>query len=83
MSSGGGGVGVAVGFGAGVGVSCAGGRFAAWGAAAGGDGCRSDTGAGPLSMPELGWKHSYLMFWVVVIAIAAGLLTYMKRKKWW
>jgi magnesium transporter len=34
-------------------------------------------------LPELGWRYSYLGFWLVVIAIAAGLLTYMKRRKWW
>jgi magnesium transporter len=34
-------------------------------------------------LPELGWRYSYLGFWLVVIGIAAGLLTYMKRRKWW
>ncbi len=35
------------------------------------------------SMPELGWRHGYFFFWVVAIAIAVSLLTYMKRRRWW
>lgn len=28
----------------------------------------------PLNMPELGWSHGYVLFWIVCIVIAAGLL---------
>lgn len=35
------------------------------------------------TMPELGWKFGYLMFWILVVVIAAGLLWFMKRKQWW
>jgi magnesium transporter len=34
-------------------------------------------------LPELKWQYSYMVFWAVVIAIAAGLLIYMKKRKWW
>ena len=34
-------------------------------------------------LPELRWRYGYLVFWAVVISIAGGLLTYMKRRKWW
>ena len=33
-------------------------------------------------MPELGWKYSYPLFWVVVVSIAVGLLITMKKNKW-
>lgn len=33
-------------------------------------------------IPELGWKHSYLVFWAVCIASLGGLLWYFKRKGW-
>ena len=33
-------------------------------------------------IPELGFKYSYLIFWIVVIALGLGLLIYFKRKKW-
>ena len=33
-------------------------------------------------IPELGFKYSYLIFWIVVILIGGGLLIYFKRKKW-
>jgi magnesium transporter len=33
-------------------------------------------------LPELKFKYSYLIFWIVVICIGAGLLVYFKRKKW-
>jgi magnesium transporter len=35
------------------------------------------------TMPELGWKHGYLAFWVVTLVTAAALLLFMKRKRWW
>jgi magnesium transporter len=33
-------------------------------------------------LPELGFKYSYLIFWIVVICVVIGLLIYFKRKKW-
>ncbi len=33
-------------------------------------------------IPELSFKYSYLIFWIVVIILGAGLLWYFKRKKW-
>ncbi len=33
-------------------------------------------------IPELGFKYSYLIFWIVVVAVVTGLLLYFKRKKW-
>ncbi|MFH0756807.1 MAG: magnesium/cobalt transporter CorA [Bacteroidota bacterium] len=32
--------------------------------------------------PELGFKYSYPIFWIVVVAVVTGLLIYFKRKKW-
>jgi magnesium transporter len=33
-------------------------------------------------IPELSFKYSYLIFWIVVIGVGIGLLIYFKRKKW-
>jgi len=33
-------------------------------------------------LPELGFKYSYPLFWLVCTAIAAGLFLFFKRKKW-
>lgn len=33
-------------------------------------------------IPELSFKYSYLIFWIVVLAVGVGLLIYFKRKKW-
>ena len=33
-------------------------------------------------LPELGFKYSYLIFWIVVVSVVIGLLIYFKRKKW-
>jgi magnesium transporter len=33
-------------------------------------------------LPELHYKYSYFVFWIVLILMAAGLLYYFKRKKW-
>lgn len=33
-------------------------------------------------IPELGYKYSYLIFWIVVVTVIIGLLIYFKRKKW-
>lgn len=45
-------------------------------------GMNFDTGASPLNMPELGFRFGYISFWVVAIAVGAGLLWFFKRKKW-
>ena len=34
------------------------------------------------NMPELYMPHAYLIVWVVMILIAAGMLWYFKRRKW-
>jgi len=33
-------------------------------------------------MPELGWRWSYPIVWLIIIAIAALMVTYFKRKRW-
>ncbi len=33
-------------------------------------------------IPELSFKYSYLIFWIVVILIGAGLLIHFRKKKW-
>lgn len=33
-------------------------------------------------MPELEWKWGYPAVWLVMLAIAAGMLVYFKKKKW-
>jgi len=33
-------------------------------------------------MPELGWKYSYPVLMIVMIAIAFAMFVYMKKKKW-
>jgi magnesium transporter len=33
-------------------------------------------------IPELGFKYSYLIFWIVVIVVVIALLIYFKRKRW-
>lgn len=32
--------------------------------------------------PELSFKYSYLIFWIIALSIGIGLLIYFKRKKW-
>ena len=34
------------------------------------------------NMPELNWRYGYIGAWVVMLAIALGMLSYFKRKKW-
>ncbi|HOO55211.1 MAG TPA: magnesium/cobalt transporter CorA [bacterium] len=34
------------------------------------------------NMPELSWKWSYPVFWLVIILISAGMIFYFKKKKW-
>jgi magnesium transporter len=33
-------------------------------------------------MPELGYKYSYLIFWIAIVILGGGLFIYFKRKKW-
>lgn len=33
-------------------------------------------------IPELDYKYSYLIFWIVVVCVAVGLLFYFRKKKW-
>ncbi len=33
-------------------------------------------------LPELKYKYSYFIFWAVMISVAAALIVYFKRKKW-
>ena len=32
-------------------------------------------------IPELGFKYSYLIFWIVVLSVGIGLLIFFRRKK--
>ena len=34
-------------------------------------------------MPELKWKYGYLAVWIVMISMAAGMLAFFKKKKWY
>ncbi len=43
-------------------------------------GMNFDRGSG--NMPELGWKYGYEFFWVLVALVVAGLLFWLKRKRW-
>jgi magnesium transporter len=33
-------------------------------------------------MPELEWRWSYALVWLVMIAIAVGMIVYFRKKKW-
>ena len=33
-------------------------------------------------LPELDWRWGYFVVWAVMIAVAAGLIVYFKRRKW-
>ena len=33
-------------------------------------------------MPELEWKWSYLVLWILLIVIFLSMLSFFKRKKW-
>jgi magnesium transporter len=33
-------------------------------------------------MPELEWRWSYAVVWLVMIVIAGGMIIYFRRKKW-
>ncbi|HEX7028444.1 MAG TPA: CorA family divalent cation transporter, partial [Gammaproteobacteria bacterium] len=45
-------------------------------------GMNFDPAAGPLNMPELGWRYGYLFAWGVIALMIGGLLVYFKRKRW-
>ncbi|OPY84394.1 MAG: Magnesium transport protein CorA [Syntrophus sp. PtaU1.Bin208] len=34
-------------------------------------------------MPELEWRWGYAMVWVLLLAIAGGMLLYFRKRKWW
>lgn len=33
-------------------------------------------------MPELGWRWSYLMYWIIILSIAVLMFIYFRRKRW-
>ena len=33
-------------------------------------------------MPELSWRYGYLVVWVVMLGVTAGLLAYFRRRRW-
>jgi magnesium transporter len=45
-------------------------------------GMNFDTKASPYNMPELGWRYGYPAVLLVMAAVAAGMLYYFQRKKW-
>ncbi len=45
-------------------------------------GMNFDRGAGPLSMPELGQPLGYLSVWIVMVAIAIGMVIFFRSRKW-
>lgn len=45
-------------------------------------GMNFNTKASPLNMPELDWYWGYPVLWLLMIALAAGMLLYFRRKKW-
>ena len=46
-------------------------------------GMNFDPEASPMNMPELNWRWGYPAFWAVIVAMAAGMIAYFKRKRWW
>ena len=34
------------------------------------------------NIPELGWRYSYYVFWLVALGLVAGLLLLMRKKRW-
>ncbi len=34
------------------------------------------------TFPEIRWKYGYLMFWIINISVASGLLVFFRRRKW-
>lgn len=45
-------------------------------------GMNFNTATSPFNMPELNWRFGYLGLWTIMIAIAAGMLTWFRGKKW-
>lgn len=45
-------------------------------------GMNFDRSASPWNMPELGWPYGYVLVWLVMIIIAAGMLLIFRRKGW-
>ncbi len=45
-------------------------------------GMNFDPGAGPWSMPELGWRYGYLSVWAVMLALAGGMVAFFRRHHW-
>ncbi|MBZ5587788.1 MAG: magnesium/cobalt transporter CorA [Acidobacteriia bacterium] len=45
-------------------------------------GMNFNTQAGPLSMPELNWRWGYPAVWVLMLAIAGGMLWMFRRRRW-
>jgi magnesium transporter len=39
-------------------------------------------GAAESTIPEIRWRFGYVAFWVVVVTVVAGLLVYVRRKRW-
>jgi magnesium transporter len=33
-------------------------------------------------MPELGWKWSYLIFWMIILSMGSGMLSFFRRRGW-
>ncbi len=33
-------------------------------------------------LPELQWKYSYLVFWIISVGLTMGMLRFFKKKKW-
>jgi magnesium transporter len=39
--------------------------------------------ASPFNMPELNWRWGYPLFWAAIVAMAAGMIAFFKRRRWW
>lgn len=45
-------------------------------------GMNFDRSVSPFNMPELGFRFGYIGFWVVVLIIIIGLVSYFRKKDW-
>lgn len=45
-------------------------------------GMNFDRGAGPLSMPELSQPLGYVFVWIVMLAVAIGMVLFFRSRKW-
>ncbi len=45
-------------------------------------GMNFDTAISPFNMPELGFRYGYLIFWMLTVGIAGGLLIFFRKKRW-